>query len=164
MLLNWDTETKELVDYISIDSPHTKNCYLTKPERQTRNELIYKTIRLSHRIYNKIEYILKSGSYIGLLEKRLNLKFFLVITSYYVLLLHAILHDAYVRVYDICNLGCAYWFELKHSILGHFLLFRRCLSKDFCKNDIFEGRSMTKCYDIKKWATLNLIKIIQMYF
>ena len=125
------TDPKTVIAYISECFPHSKIIFDDVPHRELCSALAYQYILREHKIIKSIQEILAEESFIGLLGPHDEFESFHKVRF---LRLHAVLHDAYGRVYTKYKVdrGYVYCFEAPKifrgcPLLGHITGFYFCI-------------------------------------
>ena len=117
-----NSDPVDVIEYISSSFPFTKSLSPDKYSREVCSALAYQFLLRKHGIFKTIKEILDEEPYIGLLGQRDEFEMF---SSINFLKLHAILHDAYGRVYNKYGYDRGYCYAFKTS-------FKRLKSSPFC--------------------------------
>ena len=125
------TKPTEILEYLSANFDSDKKDYEYRHGREIISALTYGYILKKHGIFKTTEQILNDEPFIGLLGQRNEFEMF---SSISFLKLHAILHDAYGRVFNKYNVDRGYCYAFnapkclkKSPFLGHISGFWYCL-------------------------------------
>ena len=138
MVTERQTKPTDVIEYLSNNFTITKGDYDDVHSRSLLSAMTYKYILKKHGIYVSIEKILKDEPYIGLLGQKDEFEMFHNISF---LRLHAILHDAYGRVYTKYHVDRGYCYAFgnaprclkKSPFFGHITGFWFCLHHKLTK-------------------------------
>ena len=126
-----NTKPSDVIEYLTNNFTLIKNDYVDVHSRELCSALVYQYILNRHGHNISVDQILKDQPYIGLLGQKDEFEIFHTISFFR---LHAILHDAYGRVYTKYKVDRGYCYAFnaseflkKSPFFGHITGFWFCL-------------------------------------
>ena len=132
---NGNTKPSDVIEHLTNNFTLIKNDHVDVHSRELCSALVYQYILKRHGYNKSVEQILKDEPYIGLLGQKDEFEMFHTISF---LRLHAILHDAFGRVYTKYGFDRGYCYAFnapeclkKSPFFGHITGFWFCLKHKY---------------------------------